>query len=101
LLGVKLSTQNDMIYGELGRYPLKLNRFCRIIKYWLKVVKCKETKYIFKVYQSMLDYHEQNPGKSNWASLVKKLLSELGFYEVWLNQGVGNNDIFLSLFKQR
>jgi (p)ppGpp synthase/HD superfamily hydrolase len=41
LLGVKLSTQNDMIYGELGRFHLQINRFCRIIKYWLKVVRCK------------------------------------------------------------
>ena len=25
----------------------------------------------------------------------------LGFYQVWLNQGVGNISIFISVFKQR
>ena len=32
---------------------------------------------------------------------MKKLLSNLGFYEVWLQQNVGNVDIFLILAKQR
>ena len=41
------------------------------------------------------------PNKTNWASLVKQLLMSLGFYEVWLAQGVANIDIFLSVFKQR
>ena len=31
----------------------------------------------------------------------KKLLSELGFYEVWLQQSVGDHRIFLAIFKQR
>ena len=38
LLGVKLSTSNVGIYGELGRYPLRIIRQTRMIKYWLKVV---------------------------------------------------------------
>ena len=41
------------------------------------------------------------PHKANWASLVRQMLMSLGFYEVWLAQGVGNVDVFLSTFKQR
>ena len=37
----------------------------------------------------------------NWAALVRKLLCEMGFYEVWLQQGVGDVNIFLSAFRQR
>jgi len=37
----------------------------------------------------------------NWASKVKGLLSKLGFYEVWLAQGVGNYKLFLSKLNQR
>ena len=33
----------------------------------------------------------------NWASKVKDLLSFLGFYEVWLTQGVGNKNMKLRL----
>ena len=42
-----------------------------------------------------------NDRQTNWALLVKKLLSNLGFYEVWLQQNVGDVDIFLILAKQR
>ena len=35
ILGVKLSTNNHAIYGELGRYPLYITRYVRIAKYFL------------------------------------------------------------------
>ena len=37
----------------------------------------------------------------NWAFLVRMLLCNLGFYEAWLNQGVGDENIFLKFAKQR
>ena len=39
ILGVKTSTPNCFIYGELGAYPLILERKIRVIKYWLKIVR--------------------------------------------------------------
>ena len=38
LLGVKQTTQNDFIYGELGRIDFQSQRYLVIVKYWLKVV---------------------------------------------------------------
>ena len=49
----------------------------------------------------MLSDLEEYPNKINWAYLVRDLLSRMGFQDVWLNQGVGNMELFLSLFKQR
>lgn len=60
-----------------------------------------ENKYIKLMYNTMLNDLAELPNKTNWASLVRHLLMSLGFYEAWLNQGVGNVNIFLSLFKQR
>lgn len=60
-----------------------------------------DNKYIKMVYNVMLNDLVELPNKTNWASLVRHLLMSLGFYEVWLNQGVGNVHIFLSLLKQR
>ena len=37
LLRVQPNTCNASVYGELGRYPLYIHRFVRIIKYWLKL----------------------------------------------------------------
>ena len=49
----------------------------------------------------MLTDLDEYPNKINWAYLVRDLLSRMGFYLVWLNQGVGNVYAFLNLFKQR
>ena len=49
----------------------------------------------------MLRDIELLPRNVNWASLVRHLLMTLGFYDVWLGQGVGNYDGFMSALKQR
>ena len=72
-----------------------------IVKYWFKILAAQESKYIRLIYNLMLQDIELEPNKINWASLVRHLLMSLGFYNVWLNQGVGNKNVFISLFKQR
>jgi len=42
-----------------------------------------------------------HPNKTNWASLMRDTLSRLGFYHVWLEQGVANPKVFLSILKTR
>ena len=101
LLGVKQSTQNDFIYGELGRLPYQNRRYFSIIKYWLKVINKNENKYVNTIYKMMLSDIEINARNINWASLVKNLLSRLGFFEVWLNQGVDNVNQFFTFLQQR
>ena len=101
LLGVKKTTQNDFVYGELGRTNYITKRYLIIIKYWLKILLTPENKYIKLVYNIMLKDIQEMPNKTNWASLVRQLLMSLGFNEVWVAQGVANTDIFLSVFKQR
>ena len=80
---------------------LAMLRHLQIIKYWFKILTATENKYIKLIYRMMLHDLEVLPHKANLASLVRQLLMSLGFYEVWLAQGVGNVDVFLSTFKQR
>ena len=101
LLGVKKTTQNDFVYGELGRTSYITKRYFIILKYWFKIILAEENKYIKIVYNLILRDLERLPNKVNWASLVKHLLMSLGFYNVWLDQGVGNYDGFMNILKQR
>ena len=101
MLGVKQSTQNDFIYGELGRIDYQGQRYINIVKYWLKIVHTYERKYIKCTYTMMLNDIELNPNKHYWASLVKHLLSRRGILEVWIAQGMGNINNFLHIFKVR
>ena len=57
--------------------------------------------YIKQVYNLMLNYIETHPLKQNWTLSVKQLLSRLGFMEVLVSQGVGNELLFLAHFKTR
>ena len=99
LLGVKRTTQNDYIYGELGR--VNLQRYYSIIKYWTKLLTTDINKYSKKIYLLLKIDCENNIRVKNWCSLLKQLLCTLGFYEVWLFQEVGNASVFLSYVKQR
>ena len=91
LLGVK----------QLGRVDFQSRRYVNIIKYWFKILYSDEKKYIKSVYNVMLRDLDFQPDKENWASLVRQLLSRLGFMDVWLAQGVGSIAIFINIFKQR
>ena len=89
------------MYGELGRAPLQNKVFFSVVNFWFKILEAEENKYIKLAYQLMMNDIENKPNCLNWAFRVKQLLSTLGFYEVWVNQGVGNKNVFLCVLKQR
>ena len=82
LLGVKKTTQNDFVCGELGRRPLICNKYFIIIKFWFNILNCTEHKYINKVYNILLSDIENNNNVVNWASLLRDILCKLGFNHV-------------------
>ena len=75
--------------------------YIKIVKYWLKVIMKPDNKLVNILYTQMKSDFEADDSTINWAVLVQKLLYELGFYEVWLQQGVEGVNSFLSIFKQR
>ena len=101
ILGVKKSTPNCFVYGELGVFPLIIERKVRILKYWLKILKSDETSYLKKMYLDMLVTNENNPEQISWVYNLKQLLFELGFGYVWINQGVKRETSFLNQIKKR
>ena len=70
-----------------------------IFNYWFKILESEPIKYIKYAYNLMRTSVENKPDCVNWASMLRDLLSNLGFYEVWLNQGISNKNMFES--KQR
>ena len=78
-----------------------MQRSERVIKYWFKIVKCSSTKYIKHIYNVMLQELNMYPNRNSQAKSVKAVLENLGFYNVWLNKGLENENLFLNIFKQR
>ena len=61
ILGVKMSTSNMALYSETGRFTLFLDRYIRIIKYWLKICNSDYNNCIVKsVYCMLKDRTVQN-----------------------------------------
>ncbi|XP_052787930.1 uncharacterized protein LOC128222834 [Mya arenaria] len=101
LLGVRLQTQNNFVYGELGRTSLLCKRSINVIRYWLKIVTMETVKYVKLMYDKLCMHLEENPHFKSWAYNVRQLLQALGFNDVWLSQGVGDINLFLNMFKRR
>ena len=54
ILGVEQTTQNNFVYGQLGRFPLFfLHRHYRMIKFWLKIIK-GDTRKCTQIYYNMM-----------------------------------------------
>jgi len=100
ILKVPLSSSNAAIYGELERYPLYISRYCKIIKYWCKIVQ-PENIILNRLYT--LAVKGCLSGYTTWVSRVKKLLDVYGFSEVFLNVNTCNSFVifFHSIFKSR
>ena len=101
ILGVKHKTQNNFIYGELGRMPLRQHRIVAMIRYWLKITTSNDTKFAKHAYNILLQDMEIFPNKANWAGVIKHILDTNGFSDVWIYQGVSRVNIFMNIFKQR
>ena len=98
VLNVRTNTSNAGIYGELGRYPMYVNRFVRILKYWFKLLNT-DNVLLKAAYQ--LSFECCLADKKGWLTNIKQLLSQYGFAYVWDQQGVPNEKAFINVFKQR
>ena len=68
----------------------------RCIKYWLKLLKLPDQR-VPRAWYKMLKNLDEN-GRKTWANDVKLLLQRFGFNFVWMQQGVGDESVFLEVF---
>ena len=98
VLGVRQSTCNAAVYGELGRYPLYINRYVRIVKYFFNLIR-NENIILSTITNDAIC--KNNLGPSSWFLNVKNLLSIHGFAYVWDDPTAVNPKHFIPVFKQR
>ena len=97
---LKRSTQNDFIYGEMGRMCLQKYRLFIIIKYWIRILHSGDNKYIKKIYLMLKNDCETIMNRINWCSLIRNALYNLDFGDAWLYQSKGDVKMFLKVVKQ-
>ena len=81
ILGVRQQTPNYAVFGELGRYPLSVICKERALNFWIKILKCNNSKspifftFFFSAPSNELTLH---PHERTWAFEIKRTLDNLG-----------------------
>jgi len=99
VLGVGSRTSDIAVLGECGRCPLFVHYYCKVIKYWTRLL-CMNDENISKQCYWMLKKLDEN-NRHNWVTDLKGLLFRYGYGVVWFAQELGDPDHFVRLFKQR
>jgi hypothetical protein len=77
------STPKYMLHGELGRYPIYINVYTKMISFWTRLLLGKENKLSSKIYYYMLNQTNTN---FKWTNKIKEILTQIGRPDIWLNQ---------------
>ena len=80
ILNIRMNSCSIGVYGELARYPLYIQRYYRIIKYWCTLRQANNS-IVIKLYDSGLA--DCLLGHTNWVSNVKTLIDDYGFSNVF------------------
>ena len=101
LLNVKISTNNSALYGETGRYPLRINMEIRSVKYFLKLFTRNQDNCILSTMFKNMKYEDELLNATNWASKVRDLLQGSGFHDVWLFPSSVNIKALMPVLRSR
>ena len=83
IMGVQGKTCNNMVYGELGRFPLEIHIKKRAIGFWARLLTNKETKIARVFYNHLKNLSDNNYYKCKWIEFIMKILQECDLINVW------------------
>ena len=86
LLKVNKSTTSNMVYGELGVYPLHVYAKSRIINYWARLLTGPQNKLSVVLYKTILKLYQEGNSTFKWLNNVKAILDNNGLSNIWKNQ---------------
>jgi exonuclease III len=99
LLGVNRFTSNLASRAELGRFPLVIEIYVGIVKYWLRLNQLPEDRLVVDALKLNEQLHEQ--GHFTWSSMVKHILLTANLTDVWAHRSVTNYTNLVELLRSR
>lgn len=101
VLCFKKSTFNNILYGELGRFPSNILIKSRMIGFWKRLVCGKQGKISVMLYNLIYNMHLRNIYTSKWLKSIENTLNLCGYSEYWLNQTVPEQCCLSRMIKAR
>jgi hypothetical protein len=99
--GLRKSTPNFMVYGELGRVPLKIKVYKHMIGFWYKLVNQKD---VLTLSQRVYNYLELDTNVNNyentWLNCIKNILDGCGLSDIFYNPINVNRNWLISKVEQ-
>ena len=95
ILGVKKSTPNCILYGELGRYPIEIFIKSIMIGLRKRLICNKQDKIFAMLYKLLFNMHQWGIFHSKWICCIENILNDCGYSEYWIAQNVTKN-VYLS-----
>ena len=99
ILGVRKSTPNFMVYGELGRFPLDINIKLRMISFFNRIMK-NENKLSSVMFKLMYQLQQDGIGTFKWVTSVQNIFDNCGLSYIFFNQQYIDFSLFKPLIKQ-
>ena len=91
MLGIHQNTPNCIVYGEVGKKPLKNQIFLRMVSFWSKISEGKEHKLSTLMYKLIYSLHLNGTYHSPWLLGIKKILCNSGNPNFWFYQATKPN----------
>ena len=82
ILGVHTRTCSNMVYGELGKFPIVIDIKKRAIGFWARILTGKESKLIKIVYSRFKHMYDSDLFKSEWFEFIKNILVDCELSEI-------------------
>ena len=87
VLKVNRSTPKCMLYGEVGRLPLRYNIEQRMVNFWYRIISGNKRKISFNIYQLLYKLDSKGILHSDWIMKIKQILTNCGIFDrFWNNQ---------------
>ena len=83
LLGVRKSTANCIVRGELGRMELRKTIDLRMLNYWCKIINSSDSKLNKILYKLQQQMFSEGIFKSLWLEKIKSILDRCGLSYIW------------------
>lgn len=90
VLFVHKGTSTDIVYGDLGEFPIDVTINTRMIGYWSRLLTGKTTKLSTIMYKCLLHLDSTGIYSSQWITHIRTILNNCGMSGIWLDQHVNN-----------
>ena len=88
VLNVKMTTCTNMVFAELGVFPLYTVIQTRMVVFWSRLISGKSKKLNYILYKHILKLHEVGKEVSPWLAKIKEILNNCGMSNIFISHNI-------------